>query len=73
MRVLLFDLQEGKGNGCEVLFPFRNLTIDYIMTCSEGSTDDPQNPQLLCGARNFTKGNRTQEELIAKLRKNGIL
>ena len=27
----LFGLQEGKCNGCEVLFPFRNMTIDHIM------------------------------------------
>ena len=26
----LFGLQEGKCNGCEVLFPFRNMTIDHI-------------------------------------------
>ena len=69
----LFGLQEGKCNGCEVLFPFRNMTIDHIIPRSRGGTDDPDNLQLLCGACNSTKGNRTQEELIATLRENGVL
>ena len=37
----LFGLQEGKCNGCEVLFPFRNMTIDHIIPRSRGGTDDP--------------------------------
>ena len=69
----LFGLQEGKCNGCEVLFPFRNMTIDHIIPRSRGGTDDPDNLQLLCGACNSTKGNRTQEELIQSLRDQNIL
>ena len=69
----LFGLQEGKCNGCEVLFPFRNMTIDHIIPRSRGGTDDSDNLQLLCGACNSTKGNRTQEELIQSLRDQGIL
>ena len=69
----LFGLQEGKCNGCEVLFPFRNMTIDHIIPRSRGGTDDPDNLQLLCGACNSTKGNRTQDELIWSLREQGVL
>ena len=69
----LFGLQEGKCNGCEVLFPFRNMTIDHIIPRSRGGSDAPDNLQLLCGACNSTKGNRTQEELIQSLRTNGVL
>ena len=69
----LFGIQEGKCNGCEVLFPFRNMTIDHITPRSRGGTDDPDNLQLLCGACNSTKGNRTQEELIQALREQGVL
>ena len=69
----LFGLQEGKCNGCEVLFPFRNMTIDHIRPRSRGGTDDPDNLQLLCGACNSTKSNRTQEELIQSLREQGVL
>ena len=69
----LFGLQEGKCNGCEVLFPFRNMTIDHILPRSRGGSDAPDNLQLLCAACNSTKGNRTQEELIQALRTNGVL
>ena len=69
----LFGLQEGKCNGCEVLFPFRNMTIDHIIPRSRGGTDDPDNLQLLCAACNSTKSNRTQEELIRSLREQGVL
>ena len=69
----LYGLQEGKCNGCEVLFPFRNLTIDHIVPRSKGGTNDPDNLQLLCGACNSTKGNRTQAELIEALKANGVL
>ena len=69
----LFGLQEGKCNGCEVLFPFRNMTIDHILPRSRGGTNDPDNLQLLCGACNSTKSNRTQEDLIGSLREQGVL
>ena len=69
----LFGLQEGKCHGCEVLFPFRNMTIDHILPRSRGGSDAPDNLQLLCGACNSTKSNRTQEDLIASLREQGVL
>ena len=69
----LFGLQEGKCNGCEVLFPFRNMTIDHILPRSRGGSDAPDNLQLLCGACNSTKSNRTQEDLIGSLREQGVL
>jgi hypothetical protein len=69
----LFGLQEGKCNGCEVLFPFRNMTIDHIIPRSRGGSDAPDNLQLLCGACNSTKSNRTQDELIQSLRDQGVI
>ena len=69
----LFGIQEGKCNGCEVLFPFRNMTIDHIIPRSKDGTDDPENLQLLCGACNSMKGDRSQEYLIQRLREEGIL
>jgi len=68
----LFGLQEGKCNGCEVLFPFRNMTIDHIHPRSKGGTDDPENLQLLCAACNSTKGDRTQAYLIQALKEQGV-
>ena len=69
----LFGIQEGKCNGCEVLFPFRNMTIDHIRPRSRGGSDAPDNLQLLCAACNSTKSNRTQEDLIGSLREQGVL
>ena len=70
---VLFGMQEGKCAGCQVSFYFRNMTIDHIKPRSEGGIDHITNLQLLCGACNSTKGNRTQSYLIDKLRTDGIL
>jgi 5-methylcytosine-specific restriction endonuclease McrA len=68
----LFGLQEGKCNGCDVLFRFRNMTIDHIHPRSKAGTDDPDNLQLLCAVCNATKGDRTQAYLIQKLKEQGV-
>jgi len=69
----LYGKQEGLCNGCETQFPFRNMTLDHIVPKSQGGTDHEENLQLLCGACNSTKGNRTQAELIARLKQQGII
>ena len=69
----LFGLQEGVCNGCRIVFPFRNFTVDHFIPRSRGGTDHPDNLQLLCAACNSLKGNRTQPELIVALRKQGII
>ena len=69
----MYGSQEGKCNGCQYPFHFRNMTIDHIIPQSQGGSDAPENLQLLCGACNSTKGDRTQEYLINKLREDGIL
>lgn len=69
----LFGLQEGKCNGCQVLFPFCNMTVNHIVAKSKGGADTPDNLQLLCGACNSMKGNRTQKQLIQKLKNKGVL
>ena len=68
----LYGKQEGRCGGCEVLFPYRNLTVDHVVPRSKGGGDAIANLQLLCGACNSTKGAGTHEELIAKLAKSGI-
>lgn len=65
----LYGRQEGKCNGCKVLFPFRNMTIDHIIPRSKGGQDNDENLQLLCGACNSMKGNRDMPYLLAKLQK----
>ena len=72
---LLYGNQEGKCNGCLQPLPYRNMTIDHIKPRSETITPDNriENLQLLCAACNSTKGNRSQEYLINRLRENRIL
>ena len=69
----LFGQQEGVCNGCKIAFPFRNFTVDHVMPRVRGGTDHPDNLQLLCGACNSVKGTGSQAELIAALRRNGII
>ena len=63
----LYGLQEGICGGCEIHFPFRNLTIDHKIPRSKGGTDHFENLWLLCGACNSLKGTGTVAELRAKL------
>ena len=70
---VMFGMQEGKCNGCQVSFHFRNMTIDHIHPRSREGSDDLDNLQLLCGACNSTKGDRTQAYLIQALKEQGVL
>ena len=69
---VLYGQQEGLCNGCEVMFPFRNFTVDHVVPQSRGGTDHLDNLQLLCGACNSVKGDRPQEHLIARLKEMAI-
>ena len=64
----LYGLQEGRCNGCNLHFPFRNFTIDHIVPQARGGQDHIENLQLLCGACNSMKGTGTMAELLAKLK-----
>ena len=68
----LFGKQEGFCAGCQVMFPFRNMTVDHIVPQSKGGTDHRDNLQLLCNVCNSMKGAGTQETFIAKLTSIGI-
>ena len=68
----LYGRQEGICNGCKVLFPFRNLTVDHVVPRARGGSDDLSNLQLLCGACNSMKGQLSQAALVAKLKREGI-
>ena len=69
----LFGKQQGKCNGCQYLFHFRNLTVNHILPQIKGGTDHIGNLQLLCAACNSTKGTGTQSELIARLKEQSVL
>ncbi len=64
----LYGIQEGICTGCEVLFPFRNFTVDHVVPKARGGTDHIENLQLLCNACNSMKGTKTQAEFLAALR-----
>ena len=68
----LYGTQKGNCTGCGHHFPFRNLTVDHIIPQSKGGSDHLSNLQLLCQACNSTKGDRSQEKLIARLTELGI-
>ena len=63
----LFGQQEGRCGGWKYDFPFRNFTMDLGIPRLRGGTDYLDNLQLLCGACNSFKGDRTQEYLLARL------
>ena len=71
-RHTLYGRQEGVCGGCQVMFPFRNMTVDHVVPQSKGGTDHLDNLQLLCGACNSAKGVGSQEALVAKLRADGM-
>lgn len=68
----LYGQQEGYCNGCGHFFEFRNLEIDHIVPRAKGGSDHPENLQLLCGSCNRMKGQGSHEELIVKLKREGL-
>ena len=68
----LFGRQEGHCAGCRAFFPIRNFTIDHVVARAKGGSDHLDNLQLLCGACNSTKGVKSQEELLAILKREEI-
>ena len=71
-RHTLYGRQEGVCAGCQVMFPFRNMTVDHVVPQSKGGSDHLDNLQLLCAACNSMKGARSQDEFIAKLKAEGL-
>ena len=69
---ILYGRQEGICGGCQVLFPFRNFTIDHKYPRSRGGNDHIDNLWLLCGACNSMKGTLPVEAFIAKLKEQGL-
>ncbi len=69
----MYAAQRGRCAGCRYPFPQRCLTIDHIQPRSKGGDNTPSNLQLLCHYCNSSKRNRTQSDLLADLRKRGII
>lgn len=64
----LFGRQEGRCNGCGIVFPFRNFTVDHVEPRAHGGTDHLDNLQLLCNACNSRKGTKSQAQFLAEMK-----
>ncbi len=64
----LFEEKKGMCNGCGKKFKIGHFEIDHIIPKSKGGGDYYENFQLLCGSCNKVKGDRSMEDLVAKIR-----
>ena len=69
----LFGRQQGRCNGCQYEFLYRNLTVDHIVPQSTVQDDRIENLQLLCASCNSIKGTGSHDELKQKLINRKIL
>lgn len=69
----LYGEQEGVCKACRTHFPFRVMQVDHRVPQAHGGGDEYDNLQMLCSGCNARKGTGTHEELLAKLREDGIL
>ena len=69
----LYGQQEGRCAGCRAHFKLRNMEVDHVIPRVKGGPNHISNYQLLCGSCNRRKGAGSQAELIAKLKRDGII
>jgi hypothetical protein len=55
IKLLLYDKQRGKCNGCKEPLPIPKMELDHIIPRAGGGSDVPSNFQLLCKPCNIKK------------------
>ncbi len=68
----LYGQQDGVCLGCDIHFPFRNMTVDHKVPRSKGGGHHIENLQLLCAACNSQKGDKTDAQWKAYRKKHGV-
>ena len=68
----LFELREGRCDGCKLTFEFDDLHLEHIIPRVAGGTYDIDNLLLLCRPCSRGEGNLSREYIIARLRKLGV-
>ena len=63
----LYGKQGGHCQGCGIHYMLGMLEMDHVIPKSKGGTDHDDNFQLLCGACNKLKRNRSHAHLMAEL------
>ena len=67
----LYEKQDGICVLCKVRFPLRNMEKDHIRPKRIKRIDKIANLQLLCGACNKVKGDRTMDYAVGRLKELG--
>ena len=71
-KLHLYWLQCGRCAGCQRTMYFDHIEIDRIIPSDSGPGYVVGNVQLLCSSCNKIKGNRSMEDLMAKLKTRGL-
>jgi site-specific DNA-methyltransferase (adenine-specific) len=69
IKHILYGKQEGMCRGCGYWYRIKDFEVDHIVPKSKGGADTDENLQLLCGNCNRIKGGKSQEYLVAQVRR----
>ena len=69
LQAIIYEKYQGKCAICGKKLRFDEGCIDHIKPVSKGGTSDPSNLQLLCPRCNAVKGNKRNNNQVAKFLK----
>ena len=73
IKDVLYGNSGGICVGCEAHMQKRHLDIDHVVPRAKGGGDNIENLQLLCGACNSAKGDKSMAEFMTSQRERGFL